>query len=125
MSAQKKKAALKSKFRHNYDGEIYPGKKMDTTSHVVPDDALTIQQLLVNHTRGIEFNQPLDGFYSDVTEIPTFFDISEAQEFYEDLQLKQKHLKTKLEEFVSKHQEAQKVAPETQPGTTHEAPPEQ
>lgn len=32
---------------------IYKGKKMDDTKNVVPDLALTVRQLLANHTRGV------------------------------------------------------------------------
>ncbi len=64
---------------------VYKGKVMDPKSETHPDMHLTVRQLLENHTRGadgqVHVRQPL---YFD-TEVPTFQDITQVEEYKQHL----------------------------------------
>ena len=75
------------------------GKDMGK-SLTVPDQNLTIQELLDRHSRGVPLGAPdLKGEYFD-TEIPKFDDLTDALEYKKDLEQK----KAKLEQLIKEGQ---------------------
>ncbi len=99
------KPKIKTQFAKNYKGtpsKIKPGKSM-----TVPDQNLTIAQLLERHSRGVSLGAPdLKGEYFD-TEVPRFDDITEAVEYKKTLLKKAKELdkqiKSQKSEQAKKH----------------------
>lgn len=74
---------FRRQFNPNY--EPYPGETSDLPSETVPDQSLTIAELLKNHVRGISSDvQNNEGQFFD-TEIPVFHDLTEEVEYKEQL----------------------------------------
>ena len=85
------------------------GKDMGK-SMTVPDQNLTIKELLDRHSRGVPLGAPqLKGEYFD-TEIPKFDDLTDALEYKKDLEKK----KAKLEELL-KSQQLNKIKAKAKP----------
>ena len=76
----------------------YKGKKMSDELHTLPDQTLTIRNLLDNHTRGIPLgvNQRV-GEYFD-TEIPRFDDLTDMVEYKRQLMEKNKEINKLIRE---------------------------
>lgn len=76
----------------------YKGKKMSDDLHTLPDQTLTIRNLLDNHTRGIPLgvNQRV-GEYFD-TEIPRFDDLTDMVEYKRQLMEKNKEINKLIRE---------------------------
>ncbi|AXL15641.1 hypothetical protein [Microviridae sp.] len=81
----------------------FKGEINDQPSLTVPDLTLTIKQLLVNHSRGIQsdvsHNEPM---YFD-TEIPIIDDITDLDAFRQDLKAREKALSLKIKQENDKH----------------------
>jgi len=81
----------------------FKGETNDLPSLTVPDLTLTIKQLLVNHSRGIQsdvsHNEPM---YFD-TEIPIIDDITDLDAFRQDLKEREKALSLKIKQENDKH----------------------
>ena len=81
----------------------FKGETNDQPSLTVPDLTLTIKQLLVNHSRGIQsdvsHNEPM---YFD-TEIPIIDDITDLDAFRQDLKAREKALSLKIKQENDKH----------------------
>lgn len=90
---------MKHQFNKKYKGtksKIKPGKSM-----TVPDQGLTIQQLLERHSRGVSLGAPdLKGEYFD-TEIPRHDDLTDALEHKKQLDKKAKQLKAKVQKELA------------------------
>lgn len=61
------------------------------TNHTVPDDHLTIQQLLINHTKGLPVQNREPHYFEDVV-IPNFTDIEQVAEYKRQNKEKQKEI---------------------------------
>jgi uncharacterized membrane protein YukC len=89
---------MKPKFKTQFNAE-YKGvfdEQPTGDSKTLPDQTLSIQQLLINHTRGIPSNvSHRDGEYFD-TEIPRHDDIVDAKEYAEALQERKKELEEQV-----------------------------
>lgn len=76
----------------------YKGKKMSDELNTVPDQTLTIRNLLDNHTRGIPLGVSTRvGEYFD-TEIPRFDDLTDMIEYKEQLMEKNKEINKLIRE---------------------------
>ena len=76
----------------------YKGKKMSDELHTLPDQTLTIRNLLDNHTRGIPLGvNTRVGEYFD-TEIPRFDDITDMVEYKRQLMEKNKEINKLIRE---------------------------
>ena len=76
----------------------YKGKKMSDVLHTLPDQTLTIRNLLDNHTRGIPLGvNTRVGEYFD-TEIPRFDDITDMVEYKRQLMEKNKEINKLIRE---------------------------
>jgi hypothetical protein len=76
----------------------YKGKKMSDELLTIPDQTLTIRNLLDNHTRGIPLGvNTRVGEYFD-TEIPRFDDLTDMLEYKRQLMEKNKELNKLIRE---------------------------
>lgn len=88
------------KFRTQFDPKYKPdeGEVNNEDSKTVPDDCLSLRQLLINHSRGINSNvSNNEGIYSGDTEIPVFMDINDKVEYQNELLQKEKELSKQIE----------------------------
>ena len=92
------------KFKNAYTKNKWKGKKMDQTVNTVPDQNLSIRQLLDRHSRGLPLGASQNhGEYFD-TEIPRFDDLVDMMEHKKNLVQEHKDLTKQIE----KEQKAQK-----------------
>ena len=92
------------KLRNAYTKSRYKGKKMDQTVNTIPDQNLSIRQLLDRHSRGLPLGASQNqGEYFD-TEIPRFDDLVDMMEHKKRLVQEHKDLTKQIE----KEQKAQK-----------------
>lgn len=92
------------KFKNAYTKSKFKGKKMDQTVNTVPDQNLSIRQLLDRHSRGLPLGASQNqGEYFD-TEIPIFDDLVDMMEHKKNLVQEHKDLTKQIE----KEQKAQK-----------------
>lgn len=104
-----KKPIIRTQFSNKKIESSGKYKKMGK-SMTVPDQNLTIKELLDRHSRGIPLGAPqLKGEYFD-TEIPKFDDLTDALEYKKDLEKK----KAKLEELL-KSQKLNKIKAKAKP----------
>jgi len=90
-----KKIKFKRQFDATYKGA--PRRKMDDTVHTVPDQNLTIRQLLDRHSRGLPLGaSQMQGEYFD-TEIPRFEDLTDMVEYKKKLVKEHEALTKKIE----------------------------
>ncbi len=67
---------IKTQFNADYTST---GKTMDTTQHTVPDQHMSVRELLANHARGLPIHaQTNEGKYFG-TEIPIITDLTDLQ----------------------------------------------
>lgn len=83
---------------------------MDPKSVTIPDQSLTIHELLENHTRGVyskvKIHQPN---YLGI-EIPKFDDITEALEYRAELNMRKIKLEQELSDMQAEKQEKEREA---------------
>ena len=85
------------KFKNAYTKSKYKGKKMDQTVNTVPDQNLSIRQLLDRHSRGLPLGASQNqGEYFD-TEIPRFDDLVDMMEHKKRLVQEHKDLTKQIE----------------------------
>jgi len=85
------------KFKNAYTKSKYKGKKMDQTVNTIPDQNLSIRQLLDRHSRGLPLGaSEKQGEYFD-TEIPRFDDLVDMMEHKKQLVREHKDLTKKIE----------------------------
>lgn len=78
--------------------DYYKGKEMDSISQTVPDQTLSIRDLLERHSRGLPLDAPtLKGEYFD-TEIPRFDDLTDMLKYKQTLMDRKKQLDTQIKE---------------------------
>lgn len=87
-------ARFRKQFVKSYQG--MPGSHNDEPSMTVPDQHLTVKQLLINHARGINSAiKNYDPQYFD-TEIPVIEDIVDLMEYKEELAARQKEIDAEI-----------------------------
>ena len=87
---------LQKQFSKKYKGKPWKGKP--GKSMTVPDQNLTIQELLDRHSRGVSLGAPdLKGEYFD-TEIPVFDDLTDMLQYKKDLIQKQIDLEEQIKQ---------------------------
>lgn len=73
------------KLKNAYQKSKYKGKKMDQTVNTIPDQNLSIRQLLDRHSRGLPLGASQNqGEYFD-TEIPRFYDLTDMLKYKQEL----------------------------------------
>ena len=88
-------------FRTQYNSPAYAGKKMSTETLTVPDQNLSIKDLLDRHSRGLPLGvSEQKGEYFD-TEIPRFDDLTDMVAYKKELAKKHKELKKIAEDEIS------------------------
>jgi len=103
----------KIKFRRQFSkDQNWTPKIMDETVHTVPDQNLTIRQLLDRHSRGLPLGASQhQGEYFD-TEIPRFQDLTDMVEYKKNLVKKHEELTKKIEaEQKAQAQKTEALAP--------------
>lgn len=108
---------IRRQFDPSYNGT--PGEVNSGELKTVPDQHLTIRQLLINHTRGLHseasHNEPI---YTD-QEIPRFNDLNDVVEYKQQLQDREDELKEQIKaekaEAKQKRLDAQKDKTNTNP----------
>jgi len=92
--AIKPKRKFLTQFDETYQG--HPGITIEGVSMTIPDMTLTIKELLINHTRGISSDIPeLEGHYFD-TEIPVLEDLTDLENYREQLKQREKELTERI-----------------------------
>lgn len=97
------------RFRVQFDFTYTGLDNLDMTSgesETVPDMNLTVRQLLENHTRGIDGNVQAKTPHYFETEVPTFKDLTDVDEYKEHLQ----HQLTQVEQFIEDERKQQEEA---------------
>lgn len=70
---------VQTQFDESYQGS--PGREMDPTSQTVPDMGISLQQLLINHTRGLPSPSMVrEAHYFEDLEIPNIEDLVDLQD---------------------------------------------
>ena len=91
---------LRKQFQSNYKGTPWEGEP--GVSKTVPDQNLTIGELLERHSRGVSLGAPeLKGEYFD-TEIPRFDDLTDALEYKKNLNKKVKYYDNEIKKQKAK-----------------------
>ena len=87
---------FKTQFTKTYKGS--KGKKMSNEVLTVPDQNLSVRELLDRHSRGLPIGASAkDGQYFD-TEVPVFDDILDMVEYKKELVRKHKELTKQIED---------------------------
>jgi hypothetical protein len=91
---------IKTQFNSEY---ISIGKTMDTTQHTVPDQHMSVRELLANHARGLPIHaQTNEGQYFG-TEIPIITDLTDLQTLRDKLKENEQHTNDLISEDVNKY----------------------
>jgi hypothetical protein len=109
----------KLKFRTQFDKTFSPtGETNNEPSKTKPDEALTLQQLLNNHVRGINRVEPKPGIYTESEVIPKEMDLVDIDERRKQLAKRQTDLLEQIEqetlEKANKASESTKNSPSEQ-----------
>jgi hypothetical protein len=97
----KKQTIIQTHFHTQYNHKHSLGKTMDSISLAVPDQNLSIRELLEKHSRGLPLGvTEKQGEYFD-TEIPRFTDLTDIPKFKQDL-LDQEKILTNQIKFEQK-----------------------
>jgi hypothetical protein len=90
---------IKTQFNSEYQPK---GKSMDTTQHTVPDQHMSVRQLLANHSRGLPIHaQTNEGHYFG-TEIPIITDLTDLGDLRDKLKENEAHVDNLITEDYSK-----------------------
>jgi hypothetical protein len=93
----KKQTIIKTHFNTQYNHNHSQGKKMDPVGLAVPDQNLSIRELLDKHSRGLPLGvTQKQGEYFD-TEIPVFTDLTDIPQFKKDLIEREKILTDQIQ----------------------------
>ena len=97
-----------------YLGQSTGYKKDMGKSLTVPDQNLTIKELLDRHSRGVSLGAPdLQGEYFD-TEVPRFNDLTEMLEYKKDLEEKRKELTKQINAEIEAGKQQKPVVEDTE-----------
>ena len=92
----KKQSIIKTHFRTQWVDYKENGKTMDSSVMTVPDQNLSIRELLDKHSRGLPLGvTEIKGEYFD-TEIPRPMDLTDIPRFKQDLLDREKILKQQI-----------------------------
>lgn len=109
------------KFRTQFTGQLVPSDSIqDKEVLTQPDMALTVQELLKNHTRGVPLPDNSGQFIGDV-EIPIFDDITEKEEWLADIENEIAEKEALLKEQLADLEDYKKKS-EVQPSEKKESP---
>lgn len=61
------------------------GRKFNLQSMTIPDDSLSIKQLLINHTRGLGIVPTREGIYTGDTVAPRYTDLNDRKDAVDKL----------------------------------------
>lgn len=98
MATKEKK--FRTQFNGNYQGT--PQQKNWGDHQTRPDMTIPLEQMLINHTRGLGGLQFREGIYTDDVEAPWYTDILELKEHKEELVRKQKEIEAEIKDAVAK-----------------------
>jgi hypothetical protein len=73
----------KKQFNEKYTG--HAGKIMDNTQHTVPDQHMSVRELLSNHSRGLPIHAQTNEGQFFGTEIPIITDLTDLPKIREEL----------------------------------------
>lgn len=92
---------IRRQFNPDYKGS--PGETFTQKSKTIPDQSLTIREILINHSKGIptNINHHEQGQFLD-QEVPRFDDITELMEYKQQLQQEQIELDKIVQAEVDK-----------------------
>lgn len=89
---------MKFKRQFNVKYKRTKGEVNNSPSKTIPDQALTITELLKNHTRGLDSDvKDYKGEYFEDIEIPIFTDLTDMMEYRDNLKQQQADLEAKIE----------------------------
>ena len=115
-----KETNFRRQFVKSYKGS--QGETNNEPSETIPDQSLTVRQLLDNHTRGI--NNPVkhyDPQYFE-TEIPNFTDLTEIVEYKENLANQIKEVEKQIKEEQKRKSDEQKQKQKEKDSALHNEP---
>lgn len=87
-------------FRTQFDPNYEPttGEINNKPSMTVPDQNLSIRQLLINHSRGVPSGENMrEGVYTDM-EVPNFKDLNDVKEYAESLEARKADIEARIQE---------------------------
>lgn len=107
-SGKNQNLKFKTQWNPNYLGS--PGSVQSDKSETVPDQSLTIRQLVENHSRGINvpINQPKPLYFD--SEIPNIQDLTDLDEFKARLKDEKNEVDTVARQELQNAAEARKQA---------------
>jgi len=74
------------------------GRKFTLDSMTIPDDSLSVRQLLINHTRGLGVVPTRQGIYTGDTVAPVYKDLTDQKNAQEHLREQIEFAKQQIEE---------------------------
>ena len=89
---------LKTQFNLAYPGS--PGKTMDTTQHTVPDQHMSVTQLLQNHSRGLPIHAQTNEGHFFGTDVPNITDLTDLKNYKDDLHQRTKEHNTVVNDEI-------------------------
>lgn len=103
--------------RTQFSGKTFQSsgyKKKMGKSMTLPDQNLTIKELLDRHSRGVSLGAPdLQGEYFD-TEVPQFNDLTEMLEYKKELEQKRKELTKQINAEIAASKPQKPVVEDTE-----------
>lgn len=120
---------LRSQFNTAYNGFQISQDRFSDEDHTQPDDDIGLMQLLLNHTRGIEIQQPIKGVYTGNVIAPVYYDLTDMENHRRQLLEKADYLDEKIDEELKKQEDAngqkdtkvQKPVAQSKPSTKEES----
>ena len=107
----------KKVIRTQFSGKTFQSsgfKKKMGKSMTLPDQNLTIKELLDRHSRGVSLGAPdLQGEYFD-TEVPRFSDLTEMLEYKKELEEKRKELTKQINAEIAANKPQKPVVEDTE-----------
>ena len=107
----------KKVIRTQFSGKTFQSsgyKKKMGKSMTLPDQNLTIKELLDRHSRGVSLGAPdLQGEYFD-TEVPRFSDLTEMLEYKKELEEKRKELTKQINAEIAASKPQKPVVEDTE-----------
>lgn len=73
------------------------GRKFTLDSMTIPDDSLSVKQLLINHTRGLGVVPTRQGIYTGDTVAPRYTDLNDRKDAVETLRQRIEFAKEQIE----------------------------
>lgn len=80
------------------------GRKFSQDSMTIPDDSLSVKQLLINHTRGLGVVPTRQGIYTGDTVAPRYTDLNDRKNAVDELRQKIEFAKKQIQEEKTRNQ---------------------